>query len=259
MEKKDDLSVFEKYKIQYLNKVEGDSLDIDQAKSILELITTSSKFPIVIKKREGKSQEAISEIKRIKSLLEDFIIKWNRVFSVNPLKKNITELVEGRLTETELKKIFISVKNIEKKYPEIQSSKLLDFVNFPDFEEILKASENLKLIWFYHLEQVKSIYSLEDIFNNSNPVILPEWEEKIKQANYVRIDTQMQKDELTTVLNFGIAYLELLKRIGCDEYSYHRFIEVINSKRFVNLTHYAFNPSGLKSVGKFDSIDILKK
>jgi hypothetical protein len=259
-EKKKELSVFEKYKLHYVDKIEGDSLDIDEAKSMLELISTSSEFPIVIKKREDKSQITINEIKRLKSLVEDFINKWNKVFSVNPLKKNITELVEGRLTETELKKIFISVKNIEKKYPEIQSSKLLDFINFPDFSEILEASEKLKLNWFYHRDQAKSIYTLEDIFNNSNPVILPEWEERIKQSNYVRIDTEKQKDELITILNFGIAYLDLLKKIGCNDDNYYKsFINALESKRFINLRHCSFNPLGLKSITKMDSIDILKK
>lgn len=249
MSNKREKSVMELYRENFVQKPQSKFITPKKAREILGLLNESKQFPIVIDENKIKTEREVKSLLEIKSLLIDFIQAWQEVFKAKPMIKNITQVAQGFLSETELKLIYIQVFSIEKKYPEFSINNLLEALSYPDFSQILEASEILNREWFLHGSHVSSIITLEMLFNGGEPAIDEKWIEKLKLKNRVLVRNSEEKNELTILLTFVHAFIALLAHLGIhDNYQYDRLMKRIKERSFINLNNLEIEMNQLQRI-----------
>jgi hypothetical protein len=233
---------------EMISQKEPKFYNLNEVRDVLGKVGSFESFPIVIDENEIKTSETMHDIESLKDTLIIFIDAWQRVFQKKPLTKNITQVSEGRLSETELKIIYIDVFSIEKKYPEFNISRLMEVLEYPDFSEILVLSDQINSKWFLLMDELNSVCSLEDIYNNGDPTIDKKWEEKLKSKNSISIKNEDERAEAIVIFSFIEAFLQLLSFSNVSRSDYFDVLDVMGRNDFIEVERMRIQLPRLQSI-----------
>jgi len=152
--------------------------------------------------------------------------------------------------------MYIEAHQLDRKYPEFSLENMLDVLVFPDFGYLIQLGENLCSTWRRFEKYFKGIFRLEDVFNQGKPMILPEWESKIRSSNKIEVHNEDQRKDLIIILNFSTSLMQILHRMNPNPYQLRDFWESLGSEDFLNLQPLSVNISHLKKVTRINNFDL---
>lgn len=251
--------VTEKYYRYYVNNEEPKLFSLRKASDLLSNLNKTDKYPILIDERASKSESEIDNASILPGKVKSLIQEWNKVFTIELQEKDISLLLEGRITEPFLKLHYIEDHQLDKKYPEFTLEKMLDVLVFPDFERIIEAGTNLCHAWWRFENSYAGIFKLQNVFNQGEPTIFPEWERKIKAGNRLEVSNPEQKKDLILILNFTVSLLQIIERMDPNPRQLEDFWDEFYSENLIKLAPLSININKLKGITGISNFDLSGK